>query len=282
MESIFESTFKKYTNITLEGIIKKRNVLTDEQNLALKNLYILLRDLLENIYSEARCEKINSKNCENKFPTFLQSYVPKNPYITSYNSETLKIQLPKSTIKCLPDLSEELSLKIVTKDKPILNSGKGEIAKAGLDRNDKDNSVKALYIRIDCLFDDLNEIKAQLQHELQHIAIKSNVSGLKKGNDKFHAFIEYLGDEGEISAYAKEYAYRYYKKYPRDTQLSIDKLKKLFNGQKSQSFNHYMLFGEDSDVIRNKHEVSNADIKKMKRIHDEFVEVVKSSLNYFL
>lgn len=281
-ESLFEVTFKKYTSLVLEGISQKSKTLTDEQNFAIKNLYILLRNLLEDIYSEAKLEKINIKNCETRFPNFLESYAPKNPYVSVYNQETLKIQLPKLTIKCLPDLKDELTLKIVCKDKPILNAGKGEIARAGLDRSDKDDTVRALYIRVDCIFDDINEIKAQLQHELQHVAIKSNASGLKNGKDKLHGFIEYLGDEGEISAFAKEYAYRYHKKYPRDTELNIEKLKKLFNNQKSQSFNHYMFFGEDSDIIRDKHEVSNADLKKMKKIHHEFVDRVKSSLNYFL
>jgi hypothetical protein len=37
-----------------------------------------------------------------------------------------------------------------------------------------------------------------------------------------------------------------------------------------------MLFGEDE------HDVNNADIKKMKKTHNEFVDTVKKSLRYYL
>jgi len=282
MESIFEDTFRKHSGLITEKYSPKRKLMTDEQNAALKNLYIIIRDCVEDIRVECRSEKINTKNCESKFPEFLENYVPKNPYITAVNYETLSIQIPKSIKDLFEDLKEELLLKIVSKDKPVLKSGKDVIAKAGLVRNDKDNSISALYIRFDILLDDLFELKANLQHELQHILIKGKANGLRDGKDKLHAMIKYLGDESEIQSYAKEYAYRYHKKYPRDTELKIEKLKKLFNNQQSEGFNHYMLFGEDDDTIKSKHDVSSSDIKKMNKIHDEFAETVKNSLNYFL
>ena len=222
MESIFEVTFKKYSGIISESYSSKTEM-SDDQNFALKHLYIILRDLVEDIHEQSRSEKINNKNCEVKFPKFLETYSPKSPYVIIHNNETLKIQLPIMVKKCFKDLRDEFFLKIVSKDKPILKSGKGSIAIAGLDRNDKDESVRGIYIRIDSLIEDVDEVKAQLQHELQHIHMRGKVEGLKNGKDKIEAFIEYLGDPSEICAYAKEYAYRYHKKYPRDNELKFDK-----------------------------------------------------------
>jgi len=282
MESIFEATFKKYANLTLEGVSRNKKILMSEQNECLKYLYVIIKDCIEDIYYECRDEKINNKNCETKFPAFLENYVPKNPYISAYNYETLKLQLPNKIKKCFKDLRDELLIKIVSKEKPILKSGKGVTAKAGLDRSNKDDSILALYIRFDILLDDIDELKAGLQHELQHIHMSGKSNGLKNGYDKIHALIEYLGDDSEIAAYAKEYAYRYHKKYPRDKELSIEKLKKLFNNKKSESFNHYMLFGEDTETIKDEVDVSSSDIKKMNKIYAEFVETVESSLKYYL
>lgn len=280
-ESIFEVTIRKYANILLENTSSKME-LTDEQNMALKRLYIIIRDCLEDIYYESRHEKINSKNCDSKFPKFLEKYQPKNPYITAYNHETLKLELPSSIKDCFKDLRDTIDIKIVSKDKPIMKAGKGVISKAGLSRHDKTGEILGLYFRFDILLDDFNELKSGLQHELQHIHMRGTVNGLRNGQDKFRGFIDYLGDKGEICAYSKEYAYRYHKKYPRDSVLSIDKLKKLFSNPKWEAFNNYMLFGEDEAVIKDKHDINSADLKKMKKIHGEFVETVKNSLNYFL
>jgi hypothetical protein len=281
-QSNFEATFRKYTKLVVESASSGHKEMTQEQNAALKSLYIIIRDCLEDIYYEARREKINSKNCESKFPKFLEKYQPKNPYITAYNHETLKLELPSSIKDCFKDLRDDIEIKIVSKDKPIMKAGKGVISKAGLSRHGKTDEILGLYFRFDILLDDFNELKAGLQHELQHIHMRGNVEGLKNAQDKFHGFIDYLGDNAEICAYAKEYAYRYHKKYPRDSVLSIDKLKKLFSNPKWESLNNYMLFGEDESVIKDKHDVSSADIKKMKKIHGEFVETVKNSLNYYL
>lgn len=280
-DSIFEVTFRKYANILSENTSSKME-LTDEQNIALKILYIIIRDCLEDIYYEARREKINNKNCESKFPKFLEKYQPKNPYIKTCNYETLKLELPSTIKDCFKDLRDEINIKIVSKDKPIMNAGKGVISKAGLSRHDKTGEILGFYFRFDILLDDFNELKAGLQHELQHIHMRGTVNGLRDGQDKFRGFIDYLGDKAEICAYAKEYAYRYHKKYPRDSVLSVDKLKKLFSNPKWEAFNNYMLFGEDESVIKDKHDVTSADIKKMKKIHGEFVETVKNSLNYYL
>ena len=282
MESIFESTFKKYVKLTLEGVSRENVIMTDDQNVALKNLYIILKNCLEDIYYECRSEKININNCETKFPKFLKNYIPKNPYITVSNYETLILQLPRTIKDCFDDLQDEFFVKIVSKEKPILKAGKGITAKAGLERNNKSNLIYGVYMRFDILLSDISELKSGLQHELQHIYISGEVDGLKDGEDKIHAFIEYLGDKSEISAYAKEYAYRYNKKYPRDGALNVEKLKKLFYNKKSESFNHYIFFGEDADAIKNKYDVKSSEIKKMNKIHDEFIETLKSSLNYFL
>ena len=99
MESIFEATFKKYANLTLEGVSRNKKILTSEQNECLKYLYVIIKDCIEDIYYECRDEKINNKNCETKFPAFLENYVPKNPYISTYNYETLKLQLPNKIKK---------------------------------------------------------------------------------------------------------------------------------------------------------------------------------------
>ncbi len=280
-ESIFEVTLRKYANLLSENTSYKME-LTDEQNAALKSLYIIIRDCLEDIYYESRDEKINNKNCEAKFPKFLEKYQPKNPYITAYNHETLKLELPTSIKDCFKDLRDDIEIKIVSKDKPIMKAGKGVVSKAGLARHDKTNEIVGFYLRFDILLDDFNELKAGLQHELQHIHMRGTVNGLKNGQDKFHGFIDYLSDKAEICAYAKEYAYRYHKKYPRDVELNIDKLKKLFSNPKWESFNNYMLFGEDEHTIKDKHDVNNADIKKMKKTHNEFVDTVKKSLRYYL
>lgn len=280
-ESIFEVTLRKYANLLSENTSCKME-LTDEQNAALKSLYIIIRDCLQDIYYEARGEKINNKNCESKFPKFLEKYQPKNPYITAHNHETLKLELPTSIKDCFKDLRDDIEIKIVSKDKPIMKAGKGVVSKAGLARHDKTNEIVGFYFRFDILLDDFNELKAGLQHELQHIHMRGTVNDLKNGRDKFHGFIDYLGDKSEICAYAKEYAYRYHKKYPRDVELNIDKLKKLFSNPKWESFNNYMLFGEDERTVKDKHDVNNADIKKMKKTHDEFIETVKKSLYYYL
>ena len=54
MESIFEATFKKYANLTLEGVSRNKKILTSEQNECLKYLYVIIKDCIEDKYYECR------------------------------------------------------------------------------------------------------------------------------------------------------------------------------------------------------------------------------------
>ncbi len=262
--STFENTFQKYVDIITEGAKAQRR-LTKEQNLALKKVYVIVRDCLKSLLRDAKESGVTVDNYNERFADFMRDDQPGSPYVEAVDRETVKVGLPedvKKTFKCLEDL---LTLKIVTKTKPILKTG-SIISKAGLERS-RTNKVKAIYIRTDMLFKNFNDVKVALQHEIQHIAHQAGVDGIDGDETETVKLKKYYSDSGEISAHCKSFAYMYLKKYPDDEELDFFKFTRTFCNKKHKSIDTYMDFGKGDETER--------------RVYENFVDTLTVSLTYF-
>lgn len=281
MESTFETVFERHTQLLLERV-RSQHRISDAKNKALKCLYVIVRDALSNVIKAAKKSDVTSKNYHTKFEKFLSKYEASNGYIETVDSKTIRVSIPEHIQKELKSLQKTLLIKIVTEDAIKMKAGNGEIAGAGLETNDKTGKVVTLYVRIDLLLNNFTKYKSAIQHEIQHVVSPTKVEGLTEKGDELEKFISYMGDVGEIAAYTKEFAYLYFKKYPRDKKLNFDKFKSEFYKKSDAVLNNYISFGEDIDGLKENNDVSDSQVRKMKNIYSEFVSSLKMSFGYFL
>jgi len=265
----------------LERDISNRRI-SDKQNMALKGLYIIIRDATSDVLKSAKKSNVTIDNYRTTFEKFLVKYESSTGYIETVDSKTIRISIPEHIQKELKSIQKTLLIKIVTEDSIKMKVGNGEVAGAGLETDDKTGKVKTLYVRIDLMLRNFTKYKSAIQHEVQHVVSPVNVEGLTEKGDKFEKCINYMGDGGEISAYAKEFAYLYFKKYPNDTKLNFDKFKTEFYKKSNVMLNNYIAFGEDVDAIKKKNDIADSHVKRMMKIYSEFVSSLKMSYGYFV
>ena len=114
----------------------------------------------------------------------------------------------------------------------------------------------------------ISRIKQSIQHELQHILD----FGADKGEGA-EGTIDYLSNEGEVRAHAKEAAYYVFKNSPDAEEVDF----KEIAGEK-KTFGNYYNFSTDPAAIVQRTDIDPSYEQKMKKAGDNFIKYA----NYFL
>jgi len=261
---IFQFTFEKHKNLLLEKL-DKDSFVTKEQHSALNRLFVLIRNVLRDIKEYGPKKSFNN-------------YKPIDEDVEVVNDDTVKIHIPKHITSELPRLKNTLLIRVINKTDKKMDGGKGALSIAALE--DEKNKVKKFYIRSDVLDEENFEfVECSIQHEIQHITHPSKINGFHTKGDKFSSILKYLGDHGEIMAFAREYAFKYRKHYEKDTEVNLKKLSKLF-AKKEHSAKLYIEFENSSKQFLNKHSPSEKEKKEMKNIHSKFVKIINKFIKF--
>ena len=257
-----------------------REVLTDEQNRGLKAIYIFIRDILWDFRSKALAAGITQNDLVDynslapKVNPFWSQYVP--PKGTRKNAWAVDVVWPKEYLKIFPDLDPEFRIKI----KPLgdtIGLGKGLIGQ----------KVGSLTVSMKSLLDDPDTIKSQLQHEVQHIVTYgADVEEEGDESKQFMNWFEYFRNDGEMNAYAKQFAYLYYKKFPNDKELDGKKFRetiipKLTGGPKS-ALNFYLSCGEKTEAVKAKWKLDDKTTEEIVKMYKTLVQLLAEHFRDFL
>jgi len=260
-------------------MIKLKDILnedmTEAQNQAIKKLYILMRDILKDVVDKAKLSGITSENLNiSEFTKFFRNYKPISKVKidkddSSVGKPTLKVSIPK-------DITE-----ILSKIRPIIDV---VLSCQNTNSNAELNSLNGisfqLVIVMKKILKDFDSYKISLQHEMQH-AIDKGGSPDEDEPNKLIKTIDYLLNLGELIAHAKQYAYMYYKKFPKDTELDFNKFKSNFYKKEDTKLNNYINFGEDSERLRIQYGLTDEKFKQMTDGYKTFVATLIRSFKYF-
>jgi len=262
---ILQSTFEKHKELMLERVDADKFV-TKEQCEALDRLFVIIRNALKDIK-----EYSGNKS--------FKDYKPVDRDIEVVDKETIKVYIPKYITSKLPRLKDSLLIKVVDKKHKAMDGGKKAIASASIEIIK--NNVKSIYFRKDILTGKLENLECAIQHELQHITHSAKMLGLNTDGDKLSSTIAYLGDDAEILAFCREYAFRYKKNYPDDKSVDMSKMKKILTGDE-EVMKIYLEFESPSPSFIKKHSPSEKEKKEMKNIYSRFTKMLNKYLKCFI
>jgi len=264
--------------------IKINEDLTDEQNKAIKNLYVIIRDILfdfrQQIIEKGYTKFDDTKDFIKFYSNLKKIYKPSNNVKGFKPSGSgLWVNIPKSILEILPKLGEPFYLSFPMEENELgglVINGWGELK----GKNDE------MRINLRYLINDFNGYKIVLQHELQHLidegtAPDETIDNILLGTIKYQCHI------GEISANAKQYAYIYSKYYPNDSTLDFVKFKNTFYKSnkipKPQqiTLNNYINFGEDVERLVQKYNIDDQQKEDMLNCYNSFIENLKKSFLYY-
>ena len=233
-----------------ESAQNKMNI-TEEQNAALKELYIIISKTYEDLKKWA--EEKGYDTSSNSFRIKI-----KNEYNPPFNLTKKGWNLILNTAKykeVFPQLADELSIIF----KPDVD-GNAELAVLG---------GIVSYIAISSTnFSDSLGIKTSIQHELQHI-----ISFGTTKEDGIEGTINYLTNDGEIRAHAKEAAYYFHKMFPDEKLFDLEKIK-----EEKNSFKNYYNFINSPEEIAERRGLDSSYVDKMRIAGESF----KIYSEYFL
>lgn len=255
--------------------------ITPEQNSAFKQLYVLIRNVLFDLKQQIDQQNyvINNINDYMKFCRDFgrvgRLYRPPNN-VKGWKSSGcgIEILIPDTIKNAFPSLATPFYLSFPVEENEIggmVYNGWGE-------NKGKSDEMR---INIFLFMKDPNDYKATLQHELQHL-LDIGTAPDDSEKDILLRAKNYLCHSGEISAFAKESAYRYYKMFPQDTTLDFNKFKQNFYKKKiSVSVDNIINFGEDIERLKNKYNLTPEQIKELKSCYNNFVSTLtKHFLNF--
>lgn len=258
--------------------------ITDGQNQAIKQLYIVIRNILfdfrQQIFEKGYTKFDDTKDFINFYSNLKKIYKPSNNVKGFKPSGSgLWVDIPKGTLEVLPKLAEPFYLSFPMEENEIgglVIHGWGELK----DRSDE------MRINLHHLINDFDGYKIVLQHELQHL-IDTGTDVDQSIDNILLRTIKYQCHIGEISAFAKQYAYIYYKHYPNDNVLDFVKFKSTF--YKSDkipkthqiTLNNYINFGEDIERLVQKYGLDNQQKENMLNCYNSFIENLKRSFLYY-
>lgn len=250
--------------IKLKNLINE--ALTDQQDWGIKKLYIMLRDIYMDLVQKSQQNNVNRENWKTSFwPFFQKVYQPPPGVVKKVNK--MVIQLPEDLRAIFPDLAKTMDLRFQMEGGATMIEGGSSLA-----------------LNIEVLLFDTHTLKSYLQHEMQHLVD----IGREYNNDqenKLLVNIEYFGDEGEISAYAKQNAYFYYKVFPEDRELDLEKFKRdvlpKLNSV-AQNARIYFRFGEETKELQLKWKVDDEVAKRMVQIYNTFINSLKAYYQRFI
>jgi len=255
--------------------------ITPEQNSAFKQLYIIIRDVLFDLKQQIDQQNytINDVNDYIKFCRDFgrvgRLYRPsKNAKGWKPSGCGIEILIPDMIKNAFPSLATPFYLGF-----PVEESEAGGLVIHGWGEN-KGKSDE-MRINIFIFMKDPDAYKATIQHELQHLLDVGTAPDESEENALIRAR-DYLCHSGEVSAYAKESAYRYYKMFPQDASLDFNKFKQNFYKKKiSGSVDTLIHFGEDLERLKNKFNLTPQQIEELKSCYNKFVLTLTKYFLYF-
>lgn len=273
-------TFKKWL------IIKEGSELTDQQNQSIKQLYIMIRDILFDLRNQMMAKGLTEFDHENgagawaQFCKTFRGERVNNQWQTVYKPSKYSAGWADSGCGIIVNIPETIKNVFKNIKTPFyLRFPYEEDEKGGLVQY-HDGTTDELRISLKHLIEDFDRYKLTIQHELQHL--------VDTGTDIDHSInnvllktIKYLCNPGEISAFAKQYAYIYYKSYPNDQELDFNKFKNSFYKKNDVNLNNYINFGEDMERLIQKYSLQPKDQQKMKLCYNNFITTLKRSFLYF-
>lgn len=125
------------------------------------------------------------------------------------------------------------------------------------------------------LFDDENEFKSMLQHELQHIIdyASDSAGGIVRDEGEeayWKSVIEYLSKSHEIGAHARQAAYIYYKSYSKDEKVDINKLLSI-NNKMLKTFEAYLKKFNPQNINKELMFLTNDEKEKAIQANQSFI-----------
>jgi len=225
-----------------------------EENQALKGLYLKIRSILHHFAEWL--QQNNYSPSEVTHDMIIQNYKPPSEFegpSKGWGEITFDVSEFKSV---LPNLADKFY--VVISDEV---DGFGELKKDG------DGIIEGISLNSGN-FENLSKIKQTTQHELQHILD----FGADKGEGA-EGTIDYLSNEGEVRAHAKEAAYYVFKNSPDAEEVDF----KEIAGEK-KTFGNYYNFSTDPAAIVQRTGVEPSYEQKMKKAGDNFIKYA----NYFL
>tara|TARA_Y100000034_G_C6770789_1_gene343854 strand:+ start:10 stop:753 length:744 start_codon:yes stop_codon:yes gene_type:complete len=223
--------------------------ITPEQNQALKGLYILISRLYEHLNQWIEEKGYDASSGMIK-PQIRKEYEPPPHIIKKGQDLYLDISEYKQVF---PNLADDFHVKF----RPDVD-GNAELARLG-------NEVKYMVVGTKN-FSNPMQIKQSIQHELQHIIDKGS-----EGGNGVEGIINYLSDQGEVRAHAKEAAYRLYKQGA--VEVDFEEVKS-WGGNYA---NYYKFAKDPGDIIQRK-DIDPSYEQIMKTAGDNFIKYA----NYFL
>ena len=228
--------------------------ISPEENQALKKIYIKIRSILHHFAEWL--QQNNYSPSEVTHDMIIQNYKPPSEFegpSKGWGEITFDVSEFKSV---LPNLADKFY--VVISDEV---DGHGELEKDGY------GTIKGISLNSGN-FENLSKIKQTTQHELQHI--------LDFGTDKgsgAEGTIDYLSNEGEVRAHAKQAAYYVFKNSPDAKEVDFEEV-----AGENSAFKNYYNFSTDPGAIVQRTGVDPSYEQKMKKAGDNFIKYA----NYFL
>lgn len=200
--------------------------------MALKAIYVHLKGCFEEIRSQYAA--LNDSNIG--ISDFMRNFKPSSfrkdsawNYRTSVSHELQKI---------FPQLNADFMITI----KPRIDPG---LARNG-------DRVIGIEMPFEKVIDGTYNVS--LQHEVQHIKHGDSGGTGVDSEDGIISTINYMLDGNEIAAYAKQFAYQYYKQFPNDAVLDFNKLVQTF-GSDIKLANYVKFLNNAQDIVNRRPEL---------------------------
>ena len=157
---------KKFITRENFGMVNKK-VMSPEQKQALKSVYIVFKDLLEDVVTEAKNSGVTSENMRTTFQTFFrQQYSPPRKFgpkqsvkLTKHESlPIMYINFPDKITKILPHLSNKVEIKLSIYD------GHSNVEFAS-----NRGIYNELVVRVNKMLTNMATYKVSIQHEMQYL-----------------------------------------------------------------------------------------------------------------
>lgn len=266
--------------------------LTKEQNQGIKKLYVLIRDVLGDLKNQmiqngmtefdhdlgakqwaSFCSKFRGNRLNGQWQTLYKA--PKNVIGWANQGCGIEINLPEDIKETFKNIRTPFYLRFPYEEDEI----------GGLSFY-QDGTTNELRVSLKHLAADFDSYKNTIQHELQHLVDPGSNMDYSQNNLLLRT-MNYLCHPGEIAAYAKEWAYNYYKIYPQDSHLDFEKFKRSFykNGTikaaTKGNLDNYINFGEDQERLVKKYGAGPEEATKMSSCYKQFLMQLQKSFLYF-
>ena len=273
-------------------------LLNVEENQALKNFYVHITDILQDLVRQRTVSTLDTNNFEAFKTWFLEKYRPvmagatrEKASLWHQNTEGVAIEFTVPVV-----VQESFPAIGYLRNKNALHKKFELILSNNLPKNTgaaciiSNKRIVGILLNLSDLTDKkFNEYKSVLQHEIQHTAMSAqDLDKTRDIGDKNYSEYKYYYSAAEIEAFAKQYAYMYHKKFPKDTRVNSEKLLDfIYNNSLNRHYNNlyaYLVMFQNPQKHKSDFgtPISYAEMETMRQVHLDFVRELTRSLNYFI